>query len=92
MDSPTLPVQLQLHMGTYTALQLPIPNTPRNKQVLYSKATAVADSGAQMNILPEQELTRLGLDRSSLLPLSTTVSGATQGSRLNILGGIIKMS
>ena len=88
MDSPTLPIRLQLHHGTYTAMQLPIPCPQPNKPVVSSRATGVADSGAQLDILPVQELVKLRADRSSLLPLSTTVSGATQGSRLNIIGGI----
>ena len=88
MDSPTLAIRLQLHLATYTAMQLPIPCLHPTKSVVSSKGTGVADSGAQLDILPAHELVKLKVDRSSLLPLSTTVSGATQGSRLNIIGGI----
>ena len=88
MDSPTLPIRLQLHLGTYAAMQLPIPCPQPTKSVVSSKGNGVADSGAQLDILPDYELVKLQADRASLLPLSTTVSGATQGSRLNIIGGV----
>ena len=51
MGSPILPIRLQLHHGTYAALKLPVLCLQPTKEVLSSKATGVAGSGPQLDIL-----------------------------------------
>ena len=86
MNIPTLQIRLKLHLGTYAAMNLPPPDT--RSRVVNTKTTGVADTGAQMNILPVKELSRLRISAESLLPVNAAVSGATEGSRLNILGAV----
>ena len=88
MDSPTVKTCLRLHLDTYDAMSLPPPSTRQGKRTISMKSVAVADTGAQMNILPVQELEKLMIDSTTLLPVRTAVSGATKGSRLNIIGGL----
>ena len=87
-DSPTVKTCLRLHLDTYDAMSLPPPSTRQGKRAVSMKAVAIADTGAQMNILPLQELEKLMVDTTTLLPVRTAVSGATKGSRLNIIGGL----
>ena len=86
MDSPILPVTLEIHVHTYTALKLPPPVMSRPHK---TKVRSVADSGAQLNIIPVREITAMGIKIDSLLPVSVRVSGASQGSSINIVGGVL---
>ena len=88
MDSPTVKTCLQLHLDTYAAMSLPPPHTQHGKRAVSMTTMAIADTGAQMNIIPVQELEQLKINLTTLLPVQTAVSGATKGSRLNIVGGL----
>ena len=88
LNSPTVQVRLRLHLKTYSAMRLPPPSTSKGRSGGATKASGVTDTGAQMNILPVKEIEKLGIDQHSLLPVRTVVSGATKGSRLNILGAV----
>ena len=89
MESPTLLVRLEVHMATYSALQLPTPMASNNKCPLPGKVRSVADSGAQMDILALHELENMRVLPSSLLPVRAQVTGASHGSSINIIGGIL---
>jgi len=88
MDSPTLLVRLEVHMATYSALQLPTP-VASNMYPLPGKVRSVADSGAQMDILAVRELENMRVLPSSLIPVRAQVNGASHGSIINIIGGIV---
>ena len=89
MESPTLLVRLEVHMATYSALQLPIPKASNKKYPLSGKARTVADTGAQMDILALRDLENMKVLPSSLLPVRAQVNGASHGSTINIIGGIV---
>ena len=76
-------------MATYSALQLPTPMASNNKCPLPGKVRSVADSGAQMDILALHELENMRVLPSSLLPVRAQVTGASHGSSINIIGGIL---
>ena len=89
MDSPTLSIHLEVHHSSYSALQLPPPTSPYLKPTLNRKTNGVADSGAQMNILPAQDVVAMNIQLSSLLPVRVRVGGASQGSKINIIGALL---
>ena len=86
LESPTLLVRLEVHMATYSALQLPTPMASNNKCPMPGKVRSIADSGAQMDILALRELEAMRVLPSSLLPVLAQVSGASHGSSINIIG------
>ena len=89
MDSPTLPIHLEVHHASYTALQLSPPTSPYMKPTLPRKKDGVADSGAMMNILPTADVVAMNIQLSSLLPVRVRVGGASHGSKINILGALL---
>ena len=89
MDSPTLQVHLTVHTSTYSALHLPLPMANPQHHKLPHKVSSVADSGAQMDILAKYDLEKMGLTHTSLFPVRAKANGASQGSTIDILGGII---
>ena len=89
MNSPTFPLHLEVHHPSYTALQLPPPTSPHLKPTRTRKTDGVADSGAQMNILPVKDVLAMNIQLSSLLPARVRVGGASQGSKINIIGALL---
>ena len=87
--NPTAPVTISAHLSTYSTLGL-APPTSTSPRVAMSSATidAIADSGAQMNIISARTLAQMQISEGSLLPVKVRVHGAVQGSKLQILGGI----
>merc|ERR1712240_404751 len=71
VDNPTLLVSLKLHRQTYTEMGMVLP--PTKCSPLHTET--VADSGAQMCIMPAKVATQMGL---KLFQVSTKVIGATR--------------
>ena len=87
--NPTVAVNLSAHLPTYSQLNLAPPTSHHPKQPLQAATMeSIADSGAQMNIIPARIIANMQVSLGSLLPVKARVHGAVQGSRLNILGGI----
>ena len=89
IDSPTLQVHLEVHTPTYSALHLPLPMVHPQSHRSPNKVSSVADSGAQMDILARYDLEKMGVSSTSLFPVRARANGASQGSTIDILGGII---
>ena len=89
MNSPILPVRLEVHQPTYVAMKLPLPYNRHHAAHHPLRTSGVADSGAQTNILPTAEAERMGISLPSLLPVRVRISGASSGSKINILGGVV---
>ena len=89
MNSPTLPVKLEVHYPTYASMNLPTPRKQHHKFICPHKTKGVADTGAQTNIIPTTEALHMNIDLSSLLPVRASISGASNGSKINIFGGVI---
>ena len=88
-SNPTVLVSLTPHLQTYSQLNW-APPTSTHPSIEMASATddSIADSGAQMNIMPVRTLARMKISPGSLFPVKARVHGAVQGSRLNIIGGI----
>ena len=87
--SPTLPVALTLHSPSYTSLDLQEPSTSPGRLPKPTVRRAVADTGAQMDILSLATLKEMGLDPATLIPVKARVVGAVRGSKLEIVGGVL---
>ena len=91
--SPTLPVALQLHEQTNVHLNIPKPMAHPCCQPQFCHTTAslevvtqaIADTGAQMDILGLGTLSSLGIDPMTLIKVQVRV---VQVSQLDIKGGI----
>ena len=79
-DSPTMAVSLKLHKPSYYDMGM-IPPLSKSPTL---ELEAVADTGAQMCIIPANIAARLGM---KLFKVSTRVMGATRESQLDIRGG-----
>ena len=79
-DSPTMKVSLKLHKPSYYELGM----TPPLSKSPPLELEVVADTGAQMCIIPANLAARLGMP---LFKVSTRVMGATRESQLDIRGG-----
>ena len=87
--NPTVAVNLSVHLPTYSKLGLAPPTSHHPQQPVDDATTeSVADSGAQMNIIPASTIVNMKISLGSLLKVRARVHGAVQGSRLNIIGGI----
>jgi hypothetical protein len=84
-SSPTLSVALSLSLSSYREMNLQEPDRRTRSTVV----SAVADTGAQMDILSLPALRAIGLDPASLVPVKARVSGAVRGSKLDILGCVL---
>ena len=89
LPSPTLPVALTLHRPSYSSLRVQEPSTLPNSLLRPAVLRAVADTGAQMDILSLMTLKEMGLDPSTLVPVKARVVGAVRGSKLDIVGGVL---
>ena len=79
-DSPSMQVSLKLHKPSYRQLGM-IPPLPKSPSL---GLTVMADTEAQMCILPADKGASLGM---KLFKVSTKVMGATEESQLDIRGG-----
>ena len=52
-------------------------------------AAAVADTGAQMDVIDIYTMKRLGVKMAELLPVSACIGGAARGSKLNVIGAFL---
>jgi hypothetical protein len=89
--SPAIAVSLTVHGDSYAALALPVPESVSG-HISPGRVTSVpgiADTGAQMNVLPTRILKSMGISAQSLFPLKARVSGASRGSVIDVVGGII---
>ena len=89
--SPTLPITLAVHSASYRTLGLPLPDFLDPQGPDRMKESAIPDSGAQLTIVPLKLLKKWGIAAKSLLPVNARVSGASQGSVINLLGALIVM-
>jgi hypothetical protein len=87
--SPTLRVQLGVHLPSYSSPRLPPPRMAQGRQLAPAIEEAVADTGAQMNICPVEVVERLGIDPGTLLPVNVRVFGASRGAKIDILGAVL---
>ena len=80
VDSPSMQVSLRLHKPSYRQMGMipPLPKSPSLGMMV------VADTGAQMCILPKNKVVCLGM---KLFKVSTRVMGATLESQLDVRGG-----
>ena len=83
-----LTVHLSLHESSYQETDQPLPVLLPNKRGIPKVLPAVADTGAQMEVLSLEIVQNMGLDPCSLIPVRAKVVGASQGSKLNIVGGL----
>ena len=94
--SPTLSVALQLHEHTYVHLGIPRPMAHPRCEPQFGQTTAspkvftqaLADTGAQVDVLTLGTLSSLGIDPRTLIEVQVRAGGAVQGSQLDIKGGI----
>ena len=80
VDSPSMQVSLRLHKPSYRQMGM-IPPLPKSPSL---GMTVVADTGAQMCILPKNKAVSLGM---KLFKVSMRVMGATLESQLDVRGG-----
>ena len=89
VTSPTLAVRFKVFQQAYVDLQLTPPATTRPGQPLRSAVRrAVADTGAQMNVMDIQTAKEMGINISSLIPSTMTMRGAARGSTLDVEGAV----
>ena len=89
-DSPTLMVSFAVDRPAYSALGLNLPrfrNSGHNPGRTCSKL-AVADSGAQLTVIPKTLLDDMNVKGDSIFPVSTGVNGASNAPIL-VDGGIL---
>ena len=89
MSSPSLPVVLSLHSPSYSSLRLSEPTTTSGNPPRPTVRQAIADSGAQMDIMSLSTLKEMGVDPGTLVKVRARVVGAVRGSKLNIIGGVL---
>ena len=87
--SPRLPVELSLCEEAYIQLDRPEPSSQvHGRPIKRTVRRAVADTGAQLNIVDVETIHSMGEDVSSLIPSNTVVKTAEAGGRLDIVGVI----
>jgi hypothetical protein len=87
MASPQMPVSLALHGASYDSMKLPRPRLLPGSAVR-PVVMAVADTGAQMDVLSATTAMSLGLDTASMMPVRARVFGASGGAQIEMLGGV----
>ena len=86
--SPTVEVSIALDRWAYKELKLQPPDLVKKQGAGFSRARqATLDSGAQLTIANEQELSVLGIKKSSIFPLALTVNTVTHAS-IDLVGGV----
>ena len=76
-DSPTLPVQFIIDRPAYSQLQVPIPRLSQGQHPGRSgPRDSVADSGAELTVLPHTVLAAMSIKEDSIFPVMTRVNGA----------------
>ena len=86
--SPTIEVSIALDKGAYKELQLQPPDLVKKQGAGFSRARrATLDSGAQLTVANEQELSILGIKKNSIFPLALTVNTVTHSS-IDLIGGV----
>ena len=89
MTSPTLPVRFSVCRSACTELQLSPPCTVLSGRLPKSVVKrAVADTGAQLNVLDSQTVRDMGIDPGTLTPTTTQMKGAGRSSQLDVEGSI----
>merc|ERR1712082_370801 len=85
--SPTLPIRLSLSHRSYRELGRPPPASRVQGRSLHSAVRrAIADTGAQVNVVDVDTIRGMGLSAESLLATRTKIKGVAAGSRLDLLG------
>ena len=84
--SPRVEVTMKIHQSSYRSLSISQPHCILQPP---SPIQAVPDSGAQMCVVPARTIRGQGIDPSSLFKVKSRVCGASDGSKINILGGAL---
>ena len=87
-SSPTLNVSVTLDRQAYKDLKLNLPEMVKKAGAGHARnRTATTDSGAQLTVINENELSVLGIKKFSLFPLATSVNTVTKAS-VDLIGGV----
>ena len=89
LPSPLLKVCLSVHKSSYIHLALPLPRVLPGQGLQPVVKEAVADTGAQMDVMSAATARGLGIDSATLLPVKARVFGASRGAEIHLLGGIL---
>ena len=89
-QSPSVLVNIRLHIPSYKSLGLQTPTVFKGRQRRPKSVTksSVMDSGAQMNVCPDTFLSELNIQPDSIFPLQARIEGASS-EPITLTGGII---
>ena len=88
-SAPALSVSVALDRAAYGSLSLPPPRLkqrPKAGRAFHQKS--VADTGAQIVVVPLSLLHNLAIDESSIFPISTAIK-AVNAAPVDIIGGVL---
>ena len=86
--SPTIQVSVSIDKAAYKELELNAPDLIKKPGAGFSRARkATTDTGAQLTVINEMELTALGVKKNSIFPLAMAVNTVTKTS-IDLIGGI----
>ena len=75
-DSPTIKVQYSIDRAAYADLNLPLPRLSSGHHPGRSTPTpSIADTGAQLHVVPRSLITSMQIKADSIFPLQTGVNG-----------------
>ena len=87
-SSPTLSLSVTLDREAYKELNLNLPELIRKPSAGHARnRTACTDSGAQITVINENELSALGIKKHTIFPLATNINTVTRSS-INLIGGV----
>ena len=88
--SPTIPVNIRLHLPSYKTLGLTVPSYSRkiSNPTRSTTKPSIMDTGAQMNVCPESLLTDLHIQPDTIFPLQARIEGASS-EPITLTGGIL---
>ena len=86
--SPTLQVSVTVDKPAYAELGLLPPELIKKQGAGHARARiGTADTGAQITVINESEITALGVKKHSLFPLAMSINTVTRNS-IDLIGGI----
>ena len=87
-QSTTVDLSVDLDRAAYKELSLNLPDLVQKPSAGHSRnRRGTLDSGAQLTVANEAELTALGIKKASIFPLATTVNTVTQAN-IDLIGGV----